>query len=71
MPAKVRGVTPDNKLVEFGTLTSSTSTKTETINVSTEQYFSQLTLSLYRYSSSYTEPYVYSFECTAGTLKIE
>lgn len=54
------------KLLELST---GTSIKNETLNVTTNNFYSKFRLKLHRYNSSYKNPIIYEFQIISGTIR--
>lgn len=69
-PALIRGY-DGTKWVDLATMGSYSSAQTETFTIEGDSYYTKFLINLYRYSSNRDTPYVYGFDITSGTLKIE
>lgn len=69
-PALIQAYT-GTKWVTLATMSMFSSVSTETFTIEGDSYYTRFRITLYRYSSNSNTPYVYDFEITSGTLKIE
>lgn len=70
-PSTIEGLNENGEWETLVQITRHSVKKTETLDITTNNYYSKFRLKLSRYSSSYTQPAIYEFQITSGTIRKE